>query len=158
MDRTPFEVRSVAEIMSTFCLEHFPDDPSVTDETDLLRRIPPWHLVKDKNSGAIRISSAAFEDDDEHDPMSVYLASILSANQRDASSVLIGHEGFALASITAGLAREKRQTVHPDPLAHESSHAVVCGDKRSGGNKCAKKVFAKSAKWIISPSKTASSP
>ena len=137
--------------MTSFCREHFPDDLSIQDETELMRRIPPWHFVRDDNLGTIRPSSAAFEDDDDNDPMSVYLATVLAAEQRDTNTVLAGHGGYALASITAGIARSKNQTVHPDPLPEETSHAVVCGDKRSGSNNSAKKVFARSAKWVISP-------
>jgi len=137
--------------MRSFCLEHFPDDPSIADESELLRRIPPQHFFRDDNSGLVRPSSAAFEDDDDSDPMSVYLATVLAAERRQATSVLAGHEGYALASITAGLAREKNQTVHPDPLTEETSHAVVCGDKRSGNKKSAKKAFAMNAKWVVRP-------
>jgi hypothetical protein len=137
--------------MTSFCLEHFPDDPSIPDEAELFRRIPPRHIIQDHNLGRFRPSSAAFEDDGDGDPMSVYLATFLEVNHRDASSVLIGHPGYALASITAGAARTLRQTVHHDPLPEEFSHAVVCGDKRSGGNNSAKKIFAKSAEWVIAP-------
>jgi hypothetical protein len=137
--------------MTSFCLEHFPDDPSIQNESELLRRIPPRHFVRDDNLGTVRPSSAAFEDDDDNDPMSVYLATVLAAEHREASSVLAGHAGYALASITAGQAREKDQTVHPEPLPEEVSHAVVCGDKRSGNKKSAKKVFAISAKWVVRP-------
>jgi hypothetical protein len=137
--------------MTSFCLEHFPDDPSIEAETELLRRIPPHHFFWDENTGLIRPSSAAFEDDDDEDPMSVYLSTVLASEQREAASVLVGHDGYALASITAGLAREKKQTVHPDPLPEESSHTVVCGDKRSGNKKSAKKVFAHSARWVVAP-------
>lgn len=133
-------------------MEHFPDDPSITNESDLLRRIPPYHIVMDNNLGARRPSSAAFEDDDDGEPMSVYLAPTLAAEGRAADTVLAGHAGFGLAAITAGLAREKAQTVHPDPLPQESSHTVVCGDKRAGGKKCAKKGFALGARWIVEPS------
>lgn len=137
--------------MTNFCLEHFPDDPSIADETDLLRRIPHWHFVSDQNAGTIRPSSAAFEDDYDEDPMSVYLATVLQAEGREPSSVLAGHPNFALASITAGLARSKNQTVHPEPLPEETSHAVVCGDKRAGNKKSAKKLFAANAKWVVAP-------
>lgn len=137
--------------MSTFCLEHFPDDSSIADTTDLLRRIPPWHFIRDDNLGVVRPSSAAFEDDADGDPMSVYLSTLLVANHRESASVLVGHTGYALASITAGLARQKNQTVRPAPLPEEALHSVVCGDKRSGGRNSAKKVFAHSARWVIPP-------
>lgn len=137
--------------MTSYCLEYFPDDPSVENDTDLLRRIPPWHFVMDANTGIVRPSSAAFEDDDDNDPMSVYLAPVLAAENRQASSVLVGHSGFALASIKAGMARELNQTVHPDPLPEETSHAVVCGEKVAGKKNSAKKKFAMSSTWVVRP-------
>lgn len=137
---------------ANFCLENFPNDPSISNEEDLLRRIPPWHFFTDSNlGGLVRPSSAAFEDDDDGDPMSVYLSSVLVAEQREPNSVLTGHQGFGLASITAGLARECNQTVHPDPLPDETSHAVVCGDKESGKKKAVKRKFAQGAKWVVAP-------
>src|ERR1700674_870735 len=108
----------------SFCSENFPDDPTIKDDTSLLRRIPPWHRFFDQNENRWRPSSAAFEDDDEGDPMSVYLSTVLLRENREPSVVLAGHKGYSLASITAGLARRYSQTVHPDPLLEESSHAV----------------------------------
>jgi len=137
--------------MTSFCQEHFPDDHSIENDAELLRRIPPHHFFRDGNSGLIRPSSAAFEDDDDNDPMSVYLATVLAVEHRDVTCVLAGHAGYGLASITAGIAREKKQTVHPDPLPDESAHAVVCGDKRSGNKNSAKKTFAMTAKWVVAP-------
>jgi hypothetical protein len=66
----------------TFCTDHYPDDPTIPDEADLLRRIPPRHFYLDQNLGRIRPSSAAFEDDDDEDPMSVYLSTVLKAENR----------------------------------------------------------------------------
>ena len=133
----------------SFCSEHFPDDASVPDQTDLLRRIPPWHVVSDDNVGGWRPSSAAFEDDDDGDPMSVYLSTVILRESRQPESVLAGHEGYSLAAITAGLARANNQTVHPDPLPEESSHAVVCGEKRRPKNNSPRKRFARAAVWIV---------
>lgn len=131
----------------SFCREHFPDDPSIEDDTGLLRRVPPWHFIMDQNLSRTRPSSAAFEDDDDNDPMSVCLATVLAAEDRNPESVLAGHNGYASASITAGLARAHDQTVHPDPLPEESAHAVVCGDKKTS----VKRAFSRTAVWIIEP-------
>jgi hypothetical protein len=138
----------------TFCSENFPDDPSIVGGTDLLRRIPPQHFHFDYNLNRLRPSSAAFEDDGDGDPMSVCLSSVLAAETREPATVLAGHEGYALASITAALAREHQQTVHADPLPEESSHAVVCGDKESGKKNAPKRKFALAATWVIAPPAT----
>src|ERR1700723_3107565 len=137
--------------MPNSCEENFPDDPAIENDADLLRRIPSYHFFQDNNSGLIRPSSAAFEDDEDGEPMSVYLATVLEEARREEDCLLAGHSGYALAAITAGMAREKNQTVHPDPQPEEKSHAVVCGDKRSGGQKCPKKTLAKGARWVIAP-------
>jgi len=84
--------------------------------------------------------------------MSVYLSSVLASENRQASVVLAGHDGFALAAVSADLARSLSQTVHPDPLPDESSHAVVCGDKDAKSRRVAKSL-AKAAIWIVGPSK-----
>src|SRR5437870_136262 len=87
------------------------DDPSIPDSEDLWRRIPPRHFIADENRGVIRPSSAAFEDDDDGSPMSVYLAS----DTPSPGAALVGHAGFALAAITARLARECKQGIVRDP-------------------------------------------
>src|SRR5260370_41973946 len=135
----------------TFCSENFPADPPIPNATELLRRIPPWHVHFDANENRLRPSWAAFEDDGDDDPMSAYLSSVLAAESREPSTVLAGHEGYALASITAALAREHLQTVHRDPLPEESSHAVVCGDKEAGKNNAPTSTVALAGIWVIAP-------
>lgn len=81
--------------------------------------------------------------------MSVYLSTVILGENRQLASVLAGHEGYSLASITAGLARAHDQTVHPDPLPEESSHAAVCGEKRKPKNNAPKKKFARAAAWVV---------
>jgi len=82
----------------------YSDDLTVPNEAQLLRRIPPWYFIKDENSGQIRPSSAAFGNHPNGSPMSVILADLLAQAGRDPEAALVGHEEFALASITAGLA------------------------------------------------------
>ncbi len=76
--------------------------------------------------------------------MSVVIESVLRALSREPVSVLKGHEGFALAGITVGLARELEQKVVKDPTPEEPAHGLVIGDKRK-----AKKRMAKEAIWVI---------
>jgi hypothetical protein len=95
----------------------------------------------------MRPSSAAFEDDADGDPMSVYRRDILDAEGASVQRVMIGHAGFALAALTAGQFRSKQQSVFPDPLPEESSHAKICGPKSDG----TKRWFARQAEWVIEP-------
>ena len=100
--------------MSDASLPH-EDDSSILDDTELWRRIPPWHVVEDKNHGGKRISKAAFEDHPDGSPMSVVLGDEVLAAGRDAQSVIAGHDDFCLASVTAGLARSLGQGIIRKP-------------------------------------------
>lgn len=119
------------------------DDPSIPDDADLLRRIPPWHFYFDEKLGRIRPSKAAFEDDGDGSPMSVVLASEAGPPE----SVLAGHPVFALAAITAGLARSLGQLIVRDPTPEEPAHAVVVGRKTDG----IKRRIAREARWVVLP-------
>lgn len=79
--------------------------------------------------------------------MSVLLADIVERDGRSAADALAGHEGFALAAITAGLARQCDQGVARDPLPEEPAHGVVVGKKTDS----VRKRFAKGAEWVIPP-------
>ena len=80
-------------------------------------------------------------------PMSVVLADLVTASGRGSADVLKGHEGFALAQITAGFARFKQQGVQRDPLPDEPAHALVFGNKTDS----VRKAFAKTCEWVIPP-------
>lgn len=128
------------------CNERFPNDPRVEALEVLLRRIPPWHFIRDENIGGLRPSSAAFDDDGDGHPMSVYLSGVMQNENRPSASVLHGNEGFALAGILAGLARDNRQSIHPDGDG-DSAHAVVCGPK----SQSTRRRFARQSHWVVPP-------
>jgi hypothetical protein len=67
--------------------------------------------------------------------MSVVLAASLRASGEALTSVLHGHEGFALVSITAQLARQLNQAVARNPLPNDPHHAIVYGKKTDGARK-----------------------
>lgn len=125
----------------------YTDDLTIANDAHLWRRIPPWHFIFDGNIGRLRPSKAAFDDDDDGHPMSVVLADLVTASGRGSAHVLQGHDGFALAQITAGLARSKQQGVQRDPLFEEPAHALVFGNKTDS----VKKTFAKGCTWIVPP-------
>lgn len=95
----------------------------------------------------MRPSSAAFEDDTDGDPMSVYRRDIIESEGTTVQRVMVSHEGFALASLTAGELRSRQQSIFPDALPEESSHAKVCGPKTAA----TRRWFARQAKWVIPP-------
>lgn len=135
-------VTSLAE-----CRARFPDDPGIEDDVGLLRRVPRWHFVPDKNRGGRRPSSAAFCDDTNGEPMSVYRTDVIAAEGERPDRVMTGHAGFGLVSVTAGTCRQKQQTVHADPLPDETAHALVCGPK----TRSHRRWFASHSEWVVLP-------
>jgi hypothetical protein len=123
------------------------DDPSITASAELWRRIPPWHCTFDENLGRWRPSTAAFEDHPDGSPMSVVLADDLKASGRGTDEVLAAYPDFALAAITAGLARECGQIIARDPLEDEPAHAVVVGSK----SRAIRKRFSLECRWVVLP-------
>ena len=121
------------------------DDPTIPNDAHLWRRIPKHHFVYDENIDEWRPSSAAFEDDTDGSPMSVFLATILQERGEDANAILVGHEDFAVASITAGLARSRSQMIVRDPLPESPAHALVVGNKTYS----VRKEFAKKCEWVV---------
>ena len=130
------------------CAKSFPDDPAIGDEVGLLRRIPPMHFYYDKRLGRYRPSSAAFEDDSDGYPMSVYRIDVITSELGTVERVMVGHIGFGLVALEAGLFRSRQKTISPAPLPEESSHAKVCGKKTASRRRW----FAKQASWMIPPS------
>lgn len=128
----------------------FPDDPDIPDDTLLLRRIvthkPGW-VAKDGATGALRPSSGAFEDHPNGTPMSVVLENKLREAGRPLEDALSGHDGFALAAITAGQARALGLRVAVDPQDDEPAHGIVIGKKTQG----IKRKLARAAQWIVPP-------
>ena len=121
----------------------YEDDPTIGHDAELWRRIPPWHFYRDPNDGSTRPSSAAFEDDSDHDPMSI----VLGEECAGPASVLAGHDSYALAAFTARLAREKGQKLVRDPLPDEPAHGLVVGTKTTS----TRRAFAKHSRWVVEP-------
>jgi hypothetical protein len=124
-------------------MPEFIDDPTIENHAKLWRRVHPKQIIYDENRRALRVSTAAFTDPS----MSVLLADTVLNSGRDAHDILIGRTGFALTSISAGLARECKQGVARDPLKDEAAHAVVFGTK----TKSVKKKFVSHSQWVIPP-------
>ena len=101
-----------------------------------------------RKSWPLRPSKAAFYNDEDGSPMSAALADLVLASGRSPHHFMTGHEGFALASITAGLARSKDQGVARDPQPNEPAHALVFGKKTASVSRA----LAKGSVWVIEPS------
>ena len=101
------------------------DDPSIQSAERLWRRINPDWWKFDPQKGFYRVTSAAFNDSSDGDPMSVILAS--ATTQAEA---LAGFEGYGLAEFTAGLAREECYcSVKRTPKAGAPWHVSIIGTK-----------------------------
>ena len=133
------------------CAQKFPDDPSIANGETLLRRIPERHFLFDKNLNRWRPTSAAFQDDEDGDPMSTYHKELIESEGGTVDRVMRGHGSYGLVALGVGMVRAKDQSVHPDPLPEERSHTQVCGPKPR--KTC--RDFAKDAVWIVPPSKSA---
>jgi hypothetical protein len=130
------------------------DDPTITDDTDLWRRIPPQWFVLDENRGGIRPASAAFDDDPDGGHMSVFLATVMLELGRGPQDALAGHPGFALAAITAAVARAAGQAIVRRPTPEEPAHAEVVGRKTGS----VKKALYRAARWVVPPASWSPAP
>lgn len=126
------------------CQRVYPDDPTLSDEERLFRRIHLKQLVIDDDTGLARISSSAFRDTE----LSINIESVLQSEGKTASACLKDNSAHKLVSITAGAARQHHQTVcrDPDPLHNNLSHGLVCGSKKE---RQVQQGLRDSADWVI---------
>jgi len=101
------------------------DDPTLSDEIALLRRIPPWaDRVRWDEHGRPVASSQNFKD--KNDELSVFIEV-----ETTIEGVLAGHPGFGLVRFTAQQVRGVcgptiilcRDPLNPGP----PGHALICG-------------------------------
>jgi len=124
-------------------------EAQVPDGTAVWRRVPNWPhwIVFDENLGRMRPSSLAFEDNRDGTAMSAFL----EGHGNSVEDVLRGHEGYALASVAAGLVRSKGLKIIHDPLDGLPAHVEVRGTK----TKQIKSALAKMAEWVVPPAESA---
>jgi hypothetical protein len=131
------------------------DDATIADEETLLRRVPPQWIVPDKNTGAARPSSQAFDNGRDGLTMSVYLTSVLESISVAPEECLEGHPDYRMAGITAGVVRHENQLVvrdpgtdaDADPNPGDEAHGLVVGNKRAK----LRSRLAKAAFWVVAP-------
>ena len=112
-----------------------PDDPDISSDANLLRRIHPSWIKPDPIAGH-RIASGAFQDLTDEDgtrAMSVFVEDRLVELGYSAVDLVAGLPGFGLAAISAGLVRELGLTVTWAPSPKDGpigeAHAHVHGKK-----------------------------
>jgi hypothetical protein len=99
-------------------------------------------VILDKNTGELRPTSAAFDNDSDGEPMSILIAMVMTEFGLSSADALDGHPGYALASITAGTARECNQKVVREP-----AHGLVVGQK----TQATRRRLARASRWIVTP-------
>jgi hypothetical protein len=116
------------------------DDPNISGDIVLFRRIPPWPDNVTWDEKGPTFSSFNFKDKD--DELSVHIAT-----ETTPEAMLVGHEHFGLIQITAGQIREacdagiKLCRCQEEP---QMGHVLVCGNISSG----ARKKLQRAAKWV----------
>lgn len=130
--------------------EHDPpeDDGTISDETDLFRRVPPDHykLV----AGEFVLRDGAFKNfpHPERKRMSVVLGDTLTDAGREPESVRSPEQSnFGVVAISAGEVRAEEQRIERSPLDEEPAHGDVFGEKPGAR----RKRFARVARWVVYP-------
>lgn len=116
------------------------DEYEYFDESDLLRRIHPEHIIFDKNLNEFRPTSQNFGDE----KMSVDIETILTANGLDWKCTLRNHDQYSLVRFPASLARGLTQTVYHCRTLDNPAHGEVRG-KKTGS---VRSRFSKLSKWV----------
>ena len=124
------------------------DDPTVSDDDALLRRVPPQMILANSSQQDIEVSSAAFSNPSDGSGMSVIIRSELIAVGGRMEDVLTGYEGFGLVSLSAASVREQNQIVVRKPLPDNPANGEVIGEKTRG----VRRAMKRSAIWLIKPS------
>jgi hypothetical protein len=123
--------------------DEYADEPTIPDEAQLWRRIPPRWFHHDESLGRVRPAKPAFDDGPDGEPMSV----VIAAESRGPAAVLAGHEGYGLVAFSAGLARACGLRITRAPTADEPAHAVVAGRKTDS----VRRRLARAAEWVVPP-------
>ena len=79
--------------------------------------------------------------------MSVYLADVLLENAMSIETILRGHEGYAVASLSAGFVRSRGQGIIRKPLDDDPAHAEGFGPKKQS----VRNAFVRNATWDFLP-------
>ncbi len=123
------------------------DDDSILDDDNLYRRVPDVQIVPDDNTGELRPTSKAFQNESGQKAMSVSHALKLEKHGGKPHDLIRNYPHCCLASITAGLTRTHNQIVYYDEIEEDISHTHVEGKKTKG----CRRTFSKQAVWIIPP-------
>lgn len=132
------------------------DDPSIPNDSRLLRRIPADanHIVWDDTLRVYRLSTQAFRNLQKNPPaFSVNLDCVLQELGLGVGTVIKDPARYGLIALPAALVRQHQQAIERHPEPDDPSHGHVVGDKP----KPVAKEFiravtqANEIQWIIPP-------
>jgi hypothetical protein len=106
---------------------NYQDDASIQDDDRLFRRVHIKQLVRDEDTGFVRVSSGVFKDR----YLSINIESVLTNFGGSAEACLSNFKAHKLISITAGNGRQFNQAICRDPLQGDPSHGLVYGSKNA---------------------------
>jgi hypothetical protein len=118
------------------------NDPSISDEVVLWRRVHPDQIVHNNNLNEMRPTSQAFQNTSGSDGMSVNIA-----DETTTEDTLRGFEDHFVVSLGVGFVRGLNQGVVRKPLEENPAHAEVIGKK----TKSVKKKLSDASSWVVSP-------
>ncbi len=116
-----------------------PDDASIANETEVLRRVPPDEF---KRNGLP--NSNNFDLDGSGNGTSVVLW--LEA-EADLKRVRLGHEEYGVVALAVGAWREQGLTITRHELPGNPNHCEIWGARSTS----TKRKLAKAARWICYP-------
>lgn len=120
----------------------YQDNTSIRDEEKLFRRIHLAQLVRDDDTDSVRVSTAAFRDED----LSVNIESVLTESGCTPEACLRNHHCHRLVSLAAGDTRRLNQSLCHDPLPDDLSHGLIYGLKK---NRQIQIGLSAAAIWVI---------
>lgn len=115
-----------------------PDDASIGDDQEVLRRIPPGEF---KSNGLP--NSNNFELDGRGNGTSV----VLSIGPEDIARVRAGHDEYGIIALRVGACRECGLRISRHPLPDNPNHCEIWGSRTTA----AKRSLAKKARWLQYP-------
>ena len=124
------------------------DDPAISDDENLWRRVHHKHIINDENRGRVRPTSAAFRDSSDGSPMSALRAKVVNETARRPEDVLDANHPY-LASMRVQMLRSRELGIDPRKhMGHEDpAHVYVFGNK----TKSTRAAIAENAEWVIGP-------
>lgn len=123
------------------------DDLTIHDDALLWRLVgPDWWKV-DEHSGALVVTTQAFQSRRESEAMSFFLAEVVQESGRTAKELVADKPGYGVVELTVASVRELGLPVVRDATDSEPAHVLVPG-KKTGR---IKRLLREASKWTVYP-------